>query len=106
MSDDIRTEARSLLDGLPSWGDGANWCDPSGQSIPIPKVTLRRLLHYILTDVDQVRADALREAASICDRRSDELAARPQGPDWQSVEFTTAANEIRRLAEGLRPRHE
>ena len=57
MSDDIRTEARSLLEGLPSWGDGANWCDPSGQSIPIPKVTLRRLLHYILTDVEALLAE-------------------------------------------------
>lgn len=52
MSDDIRTEARSLLEGLPSWGDGPNWCDPSGHTIPIPKVTLRRLLNYILTDVE------------------------------------------------------
>ena len=62
MSDDIRTEARSLLDVLPSWGDGANWCDPSGQSIPIPKVTLRRLLNYILTDVEAILAERARLA--------------------------------------------
>jgi len=48
---------------------------------------------------DKVRAEALLVAAAVCTRRSDELAARPQGPNWQSVEFTTAANEIRRLAE-------
>ena len=53
--------------------------------------------------LDEVRDDALRDAAAVCNRRSDELAARPQGPNWQSVEFTTAANEIRRLAEPLRP---
>ena len=98
MSDDIRTEARSLLDGLPSWGDGPNWCDPSGQSIPIPKVTLRRLLNYILTDVE-----ALREVYDAA-RDLDPLATCVgQGKAWDRLAAAFHAVESPAESQPLRP---
>lgn len=37
-------EIESLEQWLKSWGDGPNWADPSGVSVPIVKTQLKALL--------------------------------------------------------------
>ena len=41
MSDE---ELKSLREWLEHWGEGPNWSDPKGMTVPIAKVTLRQLL--------------------------------------------------------------
>jgi hypothetical protein len=45
--------------------------------------------------------DAFKQASDLLDRRADARASLPQGKDWMSVEFVTAANEIRALRDAL-----
>jgi hypothetical protein len=37
-------EIQSMREWLASWGDGANWSDGSGETVPVRKVDLVRLL--------------------------------------------------------------
>jgi hypothetical protein len=37
-------EIQSMREWLDSWGDGANWSDPKGETVPIAKADLARLL--------------------------------------------------------------
>jgi hypothetical protein len=41
-----KQELESLKEWLKQWGgdDTPNWCDPSGQLVPISKETLRKLI--------------------------------------------------------------
>ena len=48
MSDEMRAEARSLLTWLDSWGDGPNWSDASGATVPVVKEGLRRVLEHVV----------------------------------------------------------
>jgi hypothetical protein len=47
---DVKTEARSLLEWLSGWGDGPNWSDTSGATVPIVKESLRRVLTYVMSE--------------------------------------------------------
>ena len=47
---DMKTEARSLLEWLDGWGDGPNWSDASGATVPVVKASLRRVLEYVLLE--------------------------------------------------------
>jgi hypothetical protein len=37
-------EIQSMREWLDSWGDGPNWSDPKGETVPIAKADLARLL--------------------------------------------------------------
>jgi hypothetical protein len=37
-------EIQSMREWLDSWGDGPNWSDSSGETVPIAKADLARLL--------------------------------------------------------------
>jgi hypothetical protein len=37
-------EIQSMREWLDSWGDGANWSDPKGETVPIAKADLVKLL--------------------------------------------------------------
>jgi hypothetical protein len=57
---DVKTEARSLLEWLNGWGDGPNWSDASGATVPVVKASLRRVLEYVLQE------DGGRPTCSVC----------------------------------------
>lgn len=42
-----KAELITLREWLATWGDGPNWSDPTGSSIPVQKEQLRRLLDHI-----------------------------------------------------------
>lgn len=42
-----KDEIKSVREWLNSWGEGPNWTDESGLSVPIQKVTLRKLLDEV-----------------------------------------------------------
>jgi hypothetical protein len=44
---DVKAEARSLLEWLDGWGDGPNWSDASGATVPVVKASLRRVLEHV-----------------------------------------------------------
>ena len=48
MSEDLVNEAKSLLTWLDGWGDGPNWSDASGATVPVVKASLRRVLDYVI----------------------------------------------------------
>lgn len=45
---DMQREATSLLEWLSGWGDGPNWSDASGATVPVVKESLRRVLEYVV----------------------------------------------------------
>lgn len=55
----IDTEIRSLKEWLAHWGDGPNWTDVSGATVPVVKASLARLI----AEAERSRA-ALREIRS------------------------------------------
>jgi len=60
MIDDQHIE--SLREWLASWGDGPNWSDASGQSVPITKLTLVNLLDELeryRKALREIRSEAL-----------------------------------------------
>jgi hypothetical protein len=50
MANDVKTEARSLLEWLAGWGDGPNWSDASGATVPVVKESLRRVLEHVVSE--------------------------------------------------------
>jgi|HubBroStandDraft_4_1064222.scaffolds.fasta_scaffold69418_2 hypothetical protein len=54
-------EVNSLKEWLRSWGAPGepNWADPTGQAVPIAKITLRRLLEAAARGVDGFAQDAI-----------------------------------------------
>ena len=36
----------SMREWLSSWGDGPNWSDPSGSTVPVTKESLRALIEH------------------------------------------------------------
>lgn len=50
MAGDVKSEARSLLEWLGGWGDGPNWSDASGATVPVVKESLRRVLEHVVSD--------------------------------------------------------
>ena len=49
MAGDVKSEARSLLEWLSGWGDGPNWSDASGATVPVVKESLRRVLEHVVS---------------------------------------------------------
>jgi hypothetical protein len=66
-------DLESLKEWLASWGDGPNWTDASGATVPIVKQTLRDLI----ADAERMR-DALR------DLKTRALDARDISPAWRA----------------------
>jgi len=64
-------ELNSLREWLGHWGEGPNWSDPKGQSVPIAKVTLTALLDhvdYLRTAISGIRERALDGRLETMDR--------------------------------------
>lgn len=60
MRDNLEARLQSTRAWLASWGDGSNWMDSTGASIPITKASLTELL-----DLLQVSREALREIRTL-----------------------------------------
>lgn len=42
-----KSELTTVREWLVMWGEGPNWTDPTGNSVPVQKDQLRRLLNHI-----------------------------------------------------------
>lgn len=66
---------QSIREWLNSWGDGTNWMDPKGETVPIAKTTLLDLLQEI--DAQRALDDSLGAwKRSVCVQIFDALARR------------------------------
>lgn len=99
MSEDVLTEARSLLEGLPSWGDGPNWADPSGACIPVAKPTLRRVLEYIVDGYGETRV-----IERIRDWADDAEMVKAMTHTWTPEQLRELADRLERIDERERAR--
>ncbi len=63
-----RAEIVSLREWLDQWGDGPNWSDPTGQSVPMQKSQLRRLLDHI-DELDEQVESLIEAGATHPERR-------------------------------------
>lgn len=73
MSDEMRTEARSLLTWLDSWGDGPNWSDASGATVPVVKEGLRRVLEHVVRP--NLQGESLATLNDVADTQTRRLIA-------------------------------
>ena len=71
----------SLKEWLASWGDGPNWSDKTGATVPVAKDTLRELI-----------ADNTRTREALEDLRQRFLNARDISPAWRAT-FATIADD-------------
>ena len=73
MSDEMRAEARSLLTWLDSWGDGPNWSDASGATVPVVKEGLRRVLEHVVRP--NLQGESLATLNDVADTQTRRLIA-------------------------------
>lgn len=87
---DIREEARSLLQWLDSWGEGPNWSDPNGATVPVTKASLRRILEDVACAQGEQRVlEKIRNWADDV-----EVVRSMRKPEWTAEQLRALADRL------------